>query len=354
MQQAGPFDYVMSPSDNILKRIRMFVTDADGTLMGRRPEFDQYREFRARLASMRTDSAVKWVVCTGRSLNGYRRIFRPMNMFGIVPDYVIARHAYIYECRSWGFMPHWFWNLRVLQLQWREDFALRRVLPRLKRAVISSNPFARVVHSSHQRLYFRFDDEAAARFGADIIREGARPYKYLQVFQTLTEVDVRVIPFTKGLAVTELARHLGVNAAEILVVGDGHNDISMMEMTPPCFTACPSNAAPEVVETVHRTHGHIASQPSLTGVLEALTAYESGTVNDQLPADWVGRDDSMSPPRRTHSRWGGLGALFMVLAVLYIPLLAVANFCPFPGCQVIMKPYHEMIRMIIRLIEMFR
>jgi hydroxymethylpyrimidine pyrophosphatase-like HAD family hydrolase len=344
----------MNPSDNILKRIRMFVTDADGTLMGRRPEFDQYRAFRTRIASMRAASGVAWVVCTGRSLHGYRRIFRPMNMFGITPDYVIARHAYIYECKSWGYMPHWLWNLRVLQLQWREEAVLRRVLPRLRRAVLSTNPFAKVACSSRQRLCFRFDDEGAAKFGAEILREGARPYKYLQIFESPNEVDIRVIPFTKGLAVTELARHLGVNHSEILVVGDGHNDISMMEMSPPCFTACPANAATEVVETVHKTHGHIASEPSLTGVLEVLSAYESGKVNDQLPVDWVGRDAPLSSPHAARGIVGGLGTTIMLLAVLYMTLLAVANFCPCPGREVILKPYVVVVEKIAGILETFR
>lgn len=344
----------MNPPDNILKRIRMFVTDADGTLMGRRPEFDQYRDFRDRITSMRSTSGVVWVVCTGRSLRGYRRIFRPMNMFGIAPDYVIARHAYIYECKPWGYLPHWLWNLRVLQLQWREETALRRVLPRLRRAVLSSNPFAKVTFSSRQRLCFRFDDEGAANFGAEILREGARPYKYLQIFQTPGEVDIRVIPFTKGLAVSELARHLGVDPSQILVVGDGHNDISMMEMRPPCFTACPSNAATEVVETVHQTHGHIASEPSLAGVLEVLSAYESGKVNDQLPADWVGRDTPLSTPHTSRGIRGGMGTAIMLLAVLYTTVLVVGNFCQFPGRKTIMKPYNMAIEKIARIIELAR
>lgn len=326
----------------------MFVTDADGTLMGRRPEFDQYRAFRARVNDLRVTYGARWVVCTGRSLGGYKRIFRPMNVFGIKPDYVIVRHAYIYECKPWGFLPHWIWNLRVLWLQWRDDLALRRAMPRLKRAVLSRNPFAKVTYSGRERLCFRFEDEGSTNFGAEILRAEARPYKYLQIFQMPGEVDVRVIPFTKGLAVTELARHLGVSNSQILVVGDGHNDISMMEMNPPCFTACPANAASEVVEVVHRTHGHIASDRSLGGVMEVLAAYESGHIMSDLPPGWIGNDHPASKPRPPHGI-RGIGTLVVLLLVAYTTILVICNFCNFPGRRVLMKPYVKMVEQISRI-----
>jgi HAD superfamily hydrolase (TIGR01484 family) len=341
----------MNRSDNILQRVRMFVTDADGTLMGRRPEYEQFRIFRDRINSLRRDHGAVWVVCTGRSLRGYKAIFRSMNMFGIVPDYVIARHAYIYETRTWGFLPHWFWNFRILWLHWKDDLALRRALPKLKRAVLAHNPFAKVVYSNSHRLFFHFEDEGAARVAAEILRTEVRAYKYLQLFESSDGLDVRVIPFTKGLAVTELARHLGVSTAEILVVGDGHNDISMMEMTPPGFTACPSNAAAEVMEAVSRTHGHIASEPNLRGVLEVLSAYETGQIKDQLPADWVSHDGALSAPHSPKGRGKGLSTIFMLLAVTYTTLLVVGSFCNFPGKRLLMMPYVKAVEMIGKMLE---
>lgn len=340
----------MSAPENILRKVRMLVTDADGTLMGGRPEFDQFRTFRTKISELRNTYGATWVVCTGRSLRGYQKIFQAMNRFGIVPDYVIARHAYIYECGRHGFLPHWIWNLSVLWLQWKDDFALRRAMPELKKAVLASNPFVRVTCSTRQRLCFRFDDEAAARYGAEIIRAKARPFKYLQVFETPDEIEVRVIPFTKGLAVSELARHLELSTSQILVVGDGHNDISMLEMQPPCFTACPANAVSEVVEAVHRTGGHIASERSLAGVIEALSAYEAGVLNDQLPDGWIGNDRTPTS-HRPHGSRGGLGTVILLLVVLYTTLLAIAHFFNYPGAQLVMKPYLKVVELMQGLVK---
>lgn len=332
----------------MLRQIRMFVTDADGTLMGQRPEFAQYRDFRARMDRLRSDQGALWVVCTGRSLGGYKRIFRPMRIFGIQPDYVIINHAFIFESRKWGYQPHWIWNVRILWLQWKDELAVRRALPKIRRAVLAHNPFVRVMVSNPQRLAFRFDDESAAAFGAEVLRRQIQPYKYLQVFSSGVEACVRVIPFTKGVAVMELARHLGVPNSRILVVGDGHNDISMMELDPPCRTACPANAVPEVVETVHRRHGHIASERNLNGVLEILDAYERGRLNDALPADWAGSDPDFSPRSRHHGIRGVLGTTVLLSIVLYTTLLVVATFIRFPGRGWILKPYEVVVEQFHR------
>jgi HAD superfamily hydrolase (TIGR01484 family) len=333
----------MSSSENILRQIRMFVTDADGTLMGHRPEFDQYRAFRERIAELRTTYGMLWVVCTGRSLSGYKHIFSSMRVFGISPDYVIVNHAYIFECKKWGYLPHWIWNLRILWLQWKDEQTVRRALPKIRKAVLAHNPFVRVMVSKSHRLCFRFDDESAAEFGAEVLREQVRPYRYLQTFQTPGEISVRVIPFTKGLAVGELARHLSIANSQILVVGDGHNDISMMEMQPPCHTACPANAAPEVIETVHRTHGHIASEKNLNGVMEVLRAYEAGEINDKLPADWSESDSPASDRPQSHGIRGVMGTTILLSLVLYTTLLVVAYFIKFPGRGIVLKPYNILV-----------
>ena len=338
----------MSSSENILRRIRLLVTDADGTLMGNRPEFDQYRAFKARIDDLRKTHGMLWVVCTGRSLGGYKNIFNSMHVFGISPDYVIVNHAYIFECKKWGYLPHWFWNLRILWLQWKDERTVRRGLPKIRKAVMARNPFARVLVSNGQRLCFRFDDESATAFGAEVLRAHVRPYKHLQILQSACEMSVRVIPFTKGLAVIELARHLGIANPQILVVGDGHNDISMMELNPPCHTACPANAVPEVVATVHRTHGHIASERNLNGVLEVLTAYEQGKLNDKLPADWEESEPNGAP--RAHSRGirGVAGTTILLGLVLYTTMLVVASFIQFPGQRLILKPYYFAIECIYK------
>jgi HAD superfamily hydrolase (TIGR01484 family) len=344
----------MNGSENTLSQIRMLVTDADGTLLGQKPEFDLYRAFRVKINDLRNVQGAVWVVCTGRGLRSFNRVARPMRVFGIEPDFVIARHAFIFQRSRWGYWPHWLWNARVLWLEWRDKLEVRRALPMIRRAVLSRNPFAHVTYRNHQRIRFHFDDEGAANFGAEIIREEAKPFKYLQVFQFPGEVDVRTVPFTKGLAVAELARHLEIGTDRILAIGDGHNDISMMELNIRCRTACPGNAVPEVMEVVHRTGGHIATQRSLSGIVEILGAYETGLIRSELPPGLAElREEGnpvTTPSHSSHSRDRTMGSL-LFLGVLYVTTLVLASFGLLgPLGPVIMQPYNKLVTQMERLI----
>jgi hypothetical protein len=281
-----------------------------------------------------------------------------MRIFGIEPDFVISRHAFIYQRSRYGYYwPHWLWNVRVLWLQWRDELEVRRALPTVRRAVLSRNPFAHVIFRNRQRICFRFDDDGATNFGAEIIREEVKPYKYLQVFQFPGEVDVRTVPFTKGLAVTELARHLGIGPSRILAIGDGHNDISMMEMNASCRTACPGNAAPEVMEVVHRTGGHIASERSLSGVMEILAAYETGQIHCELPAGLRELREEGNPvtlPHRTSRASNQTTGFILFMGVVYTTMTVLASFGLLgPLGPVILKPYQALVAKAELLVHHF-
>lgn len=335
----------MNESRNILQDLGMFVSDMDGTLLGHRANLDQYQEFRRQIDTLRTVYGVKWVICTGRSLGSFKEAFRSMTMLGIKPDYVIARHAYIYERNRFGYLPHWSWNVRVRWLQWRHEWMVRRAIPRMARAMVKKNPFARVVYRNRHRITFQFEDESASRFGAEIVKEVARTTRYLQVFECPVEVDVHAIPFTKGLAVSEMARHLGFPAEKVLVVGDGHNDISMMDPGVARWTACPVNAEVEVLEAVHKTGGHIAMERSLVGVLEILKAYQSGVLNSQIPPSRMeeGENGVTLPHQRQDGDGFGLRGLLIVGMSVYVVLLVLASFGFLPGGHVLLESFHGLV-----------
>ncbi len=332
----------------------MFVTDVDGTLVGHRVGFDQYEAFRRYVGILRDKYGARWVICTGRSLRSFRHVFRPMMMLGIVPDYVISRHAYIYERKSRGWIPHGVWNLRVRWLQWRHEWKVRRAIPRMRRRMLGKNPFARVVLENHGRITFQFEDEGATRFGMEIVQSVAQSSRYLQVFQYPCEIDVRAIPFTKGLAVSELAHRIGVAPERVLVVGDGHNDISMMQPDVARWTSCPVNAASEVLEAVNRAGGHIAASHSLAGVLETLKAYEDGVLNSALPSSYAaGADRSGGSGVKAPGTGGRFGfrSLILVLMVVLVVVLVLAKFHLLPFAQGLVAGYE---RMVDRLVQLFR
>lgn len=329
------------------------MTDVDGTLVGHRAPFEQYQAFRRYTNLLRDKYDARWIICTGRNFRSFKHVFRPMTMLDITPDFVISRHAFIYERKSYGWMPHWTWNLKVLWLQWRHEWKVRRAIPRMRRLMGRKNPFARLVHESGSRITFQFEDEGATQFGLELIHRVVRFNPYLQVFRYPCEIDVRAIPYTKGLAVSELARHLGVPPPRVLVIGDGHNDISMMQPAVAKWTACPVNAAAEVMETVHATGGHIAATHSLAGVLEVLGAYESGTLNSALPPAYAHRDQNGPKPQADHPDGEGFGIRDLVTLVVIALVLAMvlASFDLLPIGQKLLGYFLRLVDALVHWIR---
>lgn len=339
----------MTAIDQPIPRIKLLVTDLDGTLLGPRPEFNLYNTFRDTIHQLESDPDFRWVVSTGRDLKDYNYVFMPLRSFGITPHFVIVKHAYIFEFKTWGYIPHVIWNLRTLELIWRSRIRVSMGIPKLKRLIGQQIPFVRIPYESNNRISFRFEDSDVATLGATILKKGVIPYHYLQVFQYRNDVDVRIVPFTKGLSMAELSMKLSIPPDHILAIGNGHNDISMMDRRIARFCACPSNAAPEVIEAVHRQGGHIATSPCLGGVIESIQAFHAGKINNELPKDWIPPSGMENPSsfgrnKRLKSRKKRLVSFVLFLFAIYTILLVFASFGiggPIRG--IILRPYYKLI-----------
>jgi hydroxymethylpyrimidine pyrophosphatase-like HAD family hydrolase len=332
--------------------IRLIATDLDGTLIGNTREFHLYTDFRDRINGIRNKNRCVWAVVTGRTLAGFRRFFNPMRTVGIEPDFIIARHAYIYGPTRFGFLPHIWWNLRMVYVQWVNRLKIHRVLDRWHRDILKTIPGVETLMRKKDRLWVSFGTEEYAASGEQLLNGQTYSSRYLRIFKYRKQIDVRCIPFTKGLALSELARHLGISGDHILTIGNGHNDASMLNGSMARYTGCPMNSEPEIVQLVHEAGGHIAGQPSLAGVLEILQAYETGDVRSELPGWWQNPEESDPSKGRSwlrgHSKRSSLaGTLLLVAAVTYIVLLVFARFNLVPCSGLIRKPF-DMVMTLIR------
>ena len=336
--------------------IKLIATDLDGTLIGSINEFPLYNDFRDEIEEMRGNSDLVWAACTGRTLASFRGFFAPMRTMGLVPDFVIASHAYIYSFTQFGYMPHILWNLRIRYRAWYEQQLVRNAIDDWYETISSVSVGVTTIRRRKNRLSLRFDSEESADVATRMLDEKAGSYPHLKVFRYSKEVDVRSVPFTKGLAVSELARRIGVRKEDVLTVGNGHNDISMLDGEVAGMVGCPSNSEPEVIETVHKAGGHIAGGRALGGTLEVLRAYRSGEVNSDLPADWQPPSMRHNPqPKRSSSHGkrrkrkfvGVAGMLGLAYTVLLV--FASVNLIPFLS-PLIMAPYRFVEKLLIKLL----
>jgi HAD superfamily hydrolase (TIGR01484 family) len=336
--------------------IRLLATDLDGTLIGRANEFGLYEDFRELLDRIRGNGGVFWAVCTGRTLRSFERFFTPMSAVGISPDFVIVKHAYIYGIGRFGFAPHRLWNLRLRMEILSDRLRVRRAIRGWHAMVVRRFVRVRTIAKRSDRICLRFDSDDAAEAAAELLRREAETYRHVKVFRYSREVDVRSVPFTKGLSVSELARHLGVAREDVLAVGDGHNDLSMLDGDTAGMVGCPANAEAEVVERVHEANGHISDKRYLSGVLDVIKSHAAGTVRSELP-DWWSNPAHGQNPRSTRRSGSGRRArrrlmrLALLLASGYAVLVAFASFGLVPLSGVIMRPYRALADVVERLLS---
>ena len=338
--------------------IRLVATDLDGTLIGSANEFPLYMEFHERINTIRRTSNAVWVVCTGRSRRSFQAFFDPMSQMGLLPDYIIIRHAYIYTLTRFGYRPSLSWNTRIRMLMWENRREARDALRSWHDRLTGGALGVKTVMRSSSRLCLSFDSEEAASVAAKMLNQQVKPLPNLMVFKYLMEVDVRSVPFTKGMAIAELGRHLGIAREHILAIGNGHNDISMLNGSTAAFVGCPVNSEAAVMETVKRAGGHIASKRSLGGVVEILDAFRDGEVTHHLP-EWFHERArrynplSRQPQKRPKAQRSRRLLGWIVFGIIYTGLTAFAAFGLLPFSSIIMKPFHMLIWILEKVFGFF-
>lgn len=340
-----------------MANISLITVDLDGTLMGSAEEFHLYPQFRETLDNFLRKNNAVWAVCTGRSLKSFQRFFSPMQMMNITPNYVILKHAFIYSLTRYGYRPHILWNLWIRYLLWTNLLHARETIDECRELIFRFSHRATVIRRAKDRIWVSFDNEQVSSAAADMLCEKVKSCSNLRMFRFVKEIDIRAVPFTKGLSVSELSRHLGLKKENVLAIGDGHNDLSMLDGSSALYTGCPANSEPEVMETVHKQGGHIARGRSLAGVIETLNAYETGAVSSDLPAGWKDPVTVENPKlirsRQRSQHRNSIMALCMLAAVIYAVLLVFAsyNLIPFVS-RFIMLPYRFLLALIGKIINL--
>lgn len=336
--------------------IRLIATDLDGTVIGGVSDFGLYDDFRDVLVKFKQKHNSVWATCTGRGMSSTRRFITPMSERGIRPDYIIVNQAYIYSHTWLGYLPHIFWNCNIRCILWKNQMRMQRAINRWHDRMRGVSFGVVTLYRRRNRLRMRFNSEESAVVAENMLRKESAEFMHLQIKRDICEIDVFQLPFTKGLAVSELARHIGIGPEKILTIGDGHNDISMLEPETALHTACPANAQYDVMRVVNRNGGHIARSSSMAGVLEILHAYMDGNVCSDLPE---GLTPPVEKPRNRPANdlnYGparSLVSFILFWVVVYTVLLVVSWFGLLPFSGYITKPFYYVVRVIEKFCSFF-
>jgi hypothetical protein len=253
--------------------LQLLSTDFDGTLVNHDVKPAVVPDLFRALRELK-ESGMKWLVNTGRSLwhldDGLKREFK----FPIEPDFAIVEERDIYSrTRDGGWAPLDDWNGRA----YRDHTELFHLATPLLAEILA---FMEVLEGS-EAVYDRgrfvgavtrtvFDMDRLCIF---LDKLGAR----LPLFSyQRNSIYVRFChnAYSKGTALGELARQLGVERDHIMATGDHHNDLAMLDGRFAALVACPGNSCEEVKTAVRTAGGFLANGHASEGVVEAMRHFK--------------------------------------------------------------------------------
>ncbi len=341
--------------------VKLIVTDLDGTLIGNDSEFAYCNRLSELVGEYHSKYDTVWAICSGRSARSVRESVETLRQMGLDPDYVIVRSAFIYDTgrHKWSPKRTWNWGIR---LQMLINFCCLKSAFREWQRVIN-NTFKNVicVYDRRNRFCLRFRNREDADAGAQILQKKAKSFPHLHVNQYLTEVELRSVAYTKGVAVEELATRLQLKGSETLCIGNGSSDVSMLDGSFALLTGCPANAEMDVIDHVHQNQGFIAEGKSMEGVVEILAGYPHGNIHSDLPSWWspthipkhprIGSNRHGKPPRKPmHANQRS--AVQIAILSIYTVLVVFASFDLIPFSQFVMWPFQVVAGWVERLLTL--
>lgn len=249
--------------------IRLLSTDFDGTLVDHfaTPPVD-HRLFTV-LKELRS-RGVYWAINTGRDLHFVDDGLREFQ-FPIEPDFVLTAEREVFHRDENGkWVDFGDWNQRCYSahdslFESASDF-LEDIRTFLEKTESECEPIwdgARMVG-----LAAKSEDEMD-RICVFLEKERVKVPGFAYMRNTIW-VRFCHEAYSKGTALGELGRLLGIQRDEIFAVGDHYNDLPMLDGVHARWVTCPENSVNTVKEMVKAAGGYVAEGRCSTGVVEAL------------------------------------------------------------------------------------
>ncbi len=251
--------------------IKLLSTDFDGTVVDHNavPAVDP--GFLEAIRELRAGGAL-WAINTGRDL---RQIVEGLREFRVPvePDFVLTAEREVFHKGQDGcWQDFGDWNARCQEAHLK--------------LLVDARPFLRDVEfflRTHGKAHPIFEgdhmvglatdteagmEEVCAFLDAERSRVPGFYYMRNTVYARFCHED-----YSKGTALGELARLVGIGVHEIFAAGDHYNDLPMLDGRHARWVACPGNAVGAVKEQVQRVGGYVAKGACSVGLLEALRVF---------------------------------------------------------------------------------
>ena len=336
--------------------VRILATNLDGLEYSAGEASGLDEAFCSELHSLQPDGNVLWVAFSGRSKGHARRRLLPFGDSGRLPDFLILRHSRIYRKSLFGYVPSISWNVQILARMILSPVKARRVLDEWYENAVRRFDRMRTLIRTEHHLRMRFDTMENADAAMVTLEQALHVYRHLRAIRKDLEIEVRPVPFIRGLALRELCEHVNLMAEDVLTIVHGRSDLSLVDKSVSAYCGCSANADPHILHAVHDAGGHVARSKSLGGGIEVMRAYRNGQVCSDLPSEWRVRKKEMSLPERPWSNPRTRRLVLRSVALLislYLILAVFATFDLVPLSGLILKPCKAVASGIGGLLELW-
>jgi len=253
--------------------VTLVCVDLDGTCVRYIPRLEIDPEFLEALVPWLARGR-RWIMNSDRPVEHMREIasyLAPAEQ----PAALLCRQRDIFLRTDAGrYREHTAWNRSMAEIQHRLWAAIRPQLAAWE-AILEREFAVEERFVAGDTFAFRVpreeSDALRARMGTFLA-----PWPEAQVSGNDAWSFVLHASFSKRRVLEEAARLLCVEGHEILAIGDGLNDLSMLDGSFAWHVGCPADAHPTVQHAVRAAGGHVASLPGPAGSLEILRALGSG------------------------------------------------------------------------------
>ncbi len=247
--------------------IELISTDFDGTVFS---EFERQPVppgLQQLIADLQARGA-RWVINTGRDLTSLLEAMARARLT-VQPDFLVLVEREIHVRDGASFNPLEPWNSRCAADHARLFAEVAAEVPRL--AAWVRERFEAAVYADP---WSPFCLVARRNSDADVIHAWLNDYCAGVPNLTVVRNDVYArfshAAYSKGSALGEICRSLGVSPERVFAAGDHLNDLPMLSRERARWLAAPANAIPAVKEAVRAGGGFVATLPAGLGVEQAL------------------------------------------------------------------------------------
>lgn len=250
--------------------IRLISTDFDGTIHEDFAHSPIPEALQARFAELQR-RGVTWVINTGRDLSSLMESLGRAHC-RVMPDYVVTVEREIHRHVKGHYQSVEPWNSRCVSdhaaIFQEHAPALAGLMARLEERFDATfyddvwSPICAIARSNEQMDAIQAELEA---FAAAV--PALTPVRN-DVYVRLSHRD-----YSKGTALQEIQRQLGLTAAQTLAAGDHLNDLPMLRREVAEWLVTPANGLPPVKAQVAEHGGFLATRRCGDGFLEALERF---------------------------------------------------------------------------------